>query len=372
MIIFIIENILCYEKMFSIINLLPYIVKYRKELKMRKEKIITIICFVVISIIFIQNIFSGEIPLNGQNWDDSLQWKTLDDQKSMVTIEDTKGKNDNALKIVYKIKGDGGWVLISKNIQKMPSQDTPILFDMKANANSILEIKMIDKDGSTFGIKRSLNNNFKDWTQIIVFSDELDYWWGGDEKFDEPKEFHIAISGSGKGTVFIDEIGYGYPQERTEEAIILGNWDNISLWQSLDDGISTIKFEQIKGKVDKGLQIKYNLKKENGFVQITKRLSVSLTEEIPLTFYIKADSKAVLEIKLVDKDGSNFGTKTSLKKRYTNWAPFVVYFDELDYWWGGDENFDEPKEIYIAISGPKGAGLVQFDEIGYGTIEIEE
>ncbi|HBW46663.1 TPA: hypothetical protein DEF17_01865, partial [bacterium] len=82
-----------------------------------------------------------------------------------------------------------------------------ISFIIKAEGFSDLEIKFLDSDQSTFGRKVSLKS-YKDWTQVTIYLNNTDYWWGGDDKFDKPLDFYFAVSGKGNGKIMIDEIGY--------------------------------------------------------------------------------------------------------------------------------------------------------------------
>lgn len=144
-----------------------------------------------------------------ENWDDVASWKTGNDGKSSVELSPVEGKSGTALQATYELKGEYGWVVINRNIAKKISQDIPITFLIKADATSDFEIKFIDKDGSTFFRKMPLRNQYKGWTQIVVYPNNLDYGWGGDDNFDGFDKLEFAFSGKGSGTVILDEIGPG-------------------------------------------------------------------------------------------------------------------------------------------------------------------
>ncbi len=143
------------------------------------------------------------------NWDDPAQWEIGGDGKSMVEITQVPAKAGNGLQVKYELKGDPhGYVIIRKRFTEIPSEDIPITFLIKAEAPSDLEIKFVDADGSTFFKKVPLRG-YKEWTQVIVYKNNLEYGWGGDDKFSGLSQLELAISGQGRGTVLLDEVGFG-------------------------------------------------------------------------------------------------------------------------------------------------------------------
>jgi len=86
------------------------------------------------------------------------------------------------------------------------------VFKIKADAPSTLEIKMVDTDGSTFWKTLNAAGKYLDWTQVVVYVGNLDYAWGGDDKFGKMKYFGLALSGAkSKGTIRLKEAGIGKP-----------------------------------------------------------------------------------------------------------------------------------------------------------------
>ena len=146
------------------------------------------------------------------NWDQPSQWETAGDGKSIIELTSIPAKIGDGLQIKYELKGDPhGFVIVRKKFTEKPSQDIPITFLIKAHSPSDLEIKFIDVDGSIFFRKISLAGYYKDWTQIVVYLNNLEYGWGGDGKFNGLSEFELVVSGRGSGTVWFDEVGFGSP-----------------------------------------------------------------------------------------------------------------------------------------------------------------
>jgi hypothetical protein len=150
-----------------------------------------------------------KVPIK-ETWDNVSQWEIYSDGKSTIKIKSIPAKIENGLGINYILKGDPyGWVLIRKHMPEVPPKNIPITFFIKADGTGNLEIKFVDNDGSTFLKKISLAGKYRDWTQIVVYKDNLEYGWGGDGEFNGLTDFEIAISGEGSGTIWLDEIGFG-------------------------------------------------------------------------------------------------------------------------------------------------------------------
>lgn len=148
-----------------------------------------------------------------ENWDGVAQWEIGGDGKSIIKINSVPTKIENGLELKYILRGDPhSWVTIKKIIKDAPSENIPITFFIKADSPSDLEIKFIDSDGSVFLKKISMAGRYKDWTQIVVYKSSLGYGWGGDSEFSGLTEFELAISGRGRGTVWLDEIAFGSPE----------------------------------------------------------------------------------------------------------------------------------------------------------------
>lgn len=151
----------------------------------------------------------SESPVK-ENWDDVSQWKAESDGKSTIDVKAVPASFDKGLGIEYSLQEEAhGWVQFNKKIEKIPPEDIPIVFFIKADATGDMEIKFIDSDGSNFGRKINMKDKYKDWTQIVIYKESVEYWWGGDSDYNGLSELSIAFSGKGKGKVVMDEIGFG-------------------------------------------------------------------------------------------------------------------------------------------------------------------
>ncbi|MDD5737316.1 MAG: hypothetical protein PHH20_03390 [Candidatus Omnitrophica bacterium] len=151
-----------------------------------------------------------QIPVKA-GWDDLSQWKTDMDGKSAIELASVPAGSGEGIRAVYELRGDYGWVLIRRKMAEKIPEDVPLTFLIKSDASSDMEIKLVDADGSVFFRKFPLRGKYADWTQVVVYRNNLEYGWGGDEKFDKIADLEIAFSGKGKGTVDLDEIGLGKP-----------------------------------------------------------------------------------------------------------------------------------------------------------------
>ncbi|MFH1368027.1 MAG: hypothetical protein ABII64_02745 [Elusimicrobiota bacterium] len=165
-------------------------------------------------------------------WDNPSNWAvTENDGISKMTINSFEGDNGDGLQLDYElVKQDYGYVVMWKEIKGRFDTSFPIVFKIKAEAVSDMEIKFIDSDGSQFFKKIGLKGKYKDWTRLVVYLKDLDYGWGGDGKFGKMKNFCIGFSGSPSGgIIWLDEIGIG--KKGMESSFVGGgvildpNWD---------------------------------------------------------------------------------------------------------------------------------------------------
>jgi len=154
--------------------------------------------------------------LISENWDDTSHWaiSLFNDINCTIELKPFLGINNDGLEIEYnlikyKLKPGFGWVNINKNFGNNFTAKTPITFLIKSASTDNLELKFMDSDGSVFGKKIALENKYSDWTRIVIYLNNTDYWWGGNNVPDDISGFAFAISGRDSGKVWIDEIGIG-------------------------------------------------------------------------------------------------------------------------------------------------------------------
>lgn len=147
--------------------------------------------------------------LLASNWDDPAQWSTMTDAGCTLDVSSLPdGQNGDGLAIVYHLKDGYGWV----NMRKLISFDVarfPVTFLIMSSSTDDLELKFTDSDGSVFGRKVQLRGKYATWTRVTIYVNNTGYWWGGDVTFSTLAWFELAVSGTGSGTIRIDEIGEG-------------------------------------------------------------------------------------------------------------------------------------------------------------------
>ncbi len=149
-----------------------------------------------------------------------------------------KGVRGNAFRIDYDLmKGAWSFVQFSRKLLKrekvkLPAQYTISFYLAGAGAKSNLDFKLVDGDGTNFGIILPFPTDNK-WHIYEISSDKIGYLWGGnDKKFDIFSEVwfaagtHSVVNGKeikgegGKGVLFIDELAILPAFSKAESA----NW----------------------------------------------------------------------------------------------------------------------------------------------------
>lgn len=152
-----------------------------------------------------------DIPnyLEYENWDDVSLWELIPSQGCTIEVLPYSGCNEDGIEIHYSLLPDTGWVIMRKDSISGYSEDNPIVLLIKAKAYSDMELKFVDEDGTVFGKIDTIEDRCDDWTSIVIYLDDTEYWWGGDSTFHNLESFEIAFSKGDSGHVWIDEIGIG-------------------------------------------------------------------------------------------------------------------------------------------------------------------
>lgn len=149
---------------------------------------------------------------------------------------------------------------------------------------------------------------------------------------------------------------------------VLDNMENQDGWATFaDDKGSSSSLSMIQGKKGKAVSMEFDL--GVGFwAVIVKDINKDLTGLKKLRFYYKYRGKPnTLEVKLIDKDGSNFLFKHEIEETL-EWKMIEINFSQFSYGWGGDDKLDlrNIKRIEFAISKRTGgSGELSIDEIEY-------
>ena len=120
-----------------------------------------------------------------------------------------KGAKTLALK--YSIPA-GQWVSIRRAINADLSAGNPrLVFRIKGDGEPCdLEVKLVDRDDSTFGKVFSGLAGGGKWVDVTIPLSDFAYMWGGDNRLDASliRYLDVAVSGAqgGAGTVHIAEI----------------------------------------------------------------------------------------------------------------------------------------------------------------------
>ena len=150
--------------------------------------------------------------LAGKSWD-SASWSTLHSEHATIELTSYEGIKNDGLEVTYDLHTDSpdssGWVIIHNDDVGGWSEDTPIVLFIKTAAESDIELKFIDDDGSVFLTRYSMKNHSLNWNLIVLYLRDTEYGWGGDSSFGNISAFEVAFSGEGSGSVWIDEIGIG-------------------------------------------------------------------------------------------------------------------------------------------------------------------
>jgi len=136
------------------------------------------------------------------------RWTIYVSEKANLILKNLPGKDGNSLVAEYDLgDGEGKWVAFEKSFKLDFSKKNIIKFWIKTEgATNRVEFKVIDEDGSIFGLRfEDLSNS---WEEIKVSVDELEYWWGGDDKLTRPIKIGFAVSSidGGKGKIWLDNL----------------------------------------------------------------------------------------------------------------------------------------------------------------------
>ena len=136
------------------------------------------------------------------------RWSVFSSDNAEIVLNNLPGKDGNSLVVEYDL-GDreGSWVAFEKSYKLDFSKDKTIRFWIKAEGEiNRVEFKVIDQDGSIFGLK--YEDLTSQWEEIKISVDELEYWWGGDDKLTKPIKIGFAVSSidGGKGKIWLDNL----------------------------------------------------------------------------------------------------------------------------------------------------------------------
>ena len=158
------------------------------------------------------------------------------------------------------------------------------------------------------------------------------------------------------------------------EQVVVENFENATKFYRNTAAKAQMEISSVTGLEGKALRIDFDLT-EDHYVQIGTPIRLNLNEIKEFVWYLKGDANGCLiEIKLVDRDGSNFGKKIPISGiSPAKWKRFILPLKECHYMWGGDNKIDKIKELWIAFSrGLAKKAYAIIDEFGYVKKSISE
>jgi hypothetical protein len=162
--------------------------------------------------------------------------------------------------------------------------------------------------------------------------------------------------------------------EDEKDLILLDSMESKGGWDvSMEEGADCyIKLDE--GRIGKSLVLVYDLKDKN-WVQVYKSFKVDFSKLDSLYMDLKTEGAVNnIEIKIIDKDGSNFGKRLLNFTTGNNWQRLKISKDEFEYFWGGDQTMDwkNVESLWIAVSRSEGGkGKLYIDNIEYKKKEEE-
>ncbi|MBI3012375.1 MAG: CIA30 family protein [Elusimicrobia bacterium] len=287
------------------------------------------------------------------------------------------GKVGKALQMDYDLKNNTQWVSLIKDIPVSDYEGKAVRFYLKtlAEKTNNLEIKLVDEDGTNFGMKLPLKSS-DTWEMVTIDLTDFSYWWGGDKKLGPITQIGFAISAGegGTGTVILDDLKLVSSWRKLQDKVkagVIDACDSLDGWKAEMDSGATAKLVQSPGVEKQAAGMEYNFG-SGKWVQMHKGYNVDLTDKSVFTFFLKwTGEENNFEFKIVDRDNTNYGKKFRLS-RGNEWQQIKIPFSELTYWWGGDDKeFDMKnlKSVWLAVSVPKGGeGSILIDTFSLETL----
>lgn len=154
------------------------------------------------------NIRKDGMVFDGQGKDG---WMLAKGEASTITLESTAGpvKGTKAMAMAYSFPA-GQWVSIRRALNADLSGNPSLFIRLKGEGEpNNVEIKLIDRDDSTFGKDFPGMGASGQWQDIKIPLSDFAYKWGGDARLDASliRYLDVALSGTGgTGKVIIAEV----------------------------------------------------------------------------------------------------------------------------------------------------------------------
>ena len=152
-------------------------------------------------------------------------------------------------------------------------------------------------------------------------------------------------------------------QETTAGETVLSDFETMD-WETLHSDNARIEASAVDGQKGKAVQIAYDLKAPGEWVILGKNMAVGDSAGKSFQFFMKATGSQTsnLEFKLIDADGSVYGSKVPLAAS-GKFVSVTLDMKTFTYWWGGNSTLDKVVRVEFAVSGGSGKGTVALDEL---------
>ena len=307
---------------------------------------------------------------------DTNGWEVYTDNNNSASIKTVPGATGKAIEFTYALTS-GQWAAMRKYIEADLSKYSGLAFSYRGSGNkNCLEIKLEDADGSVFGLEIKTRSNPAAWANVVIPFSSLSYWWGGDNKLNLKKvRLHFAVAKKdgdmgGGGKVIIGRIGAfsGTPAQLNPQlqkinpaslsALSKGKGKDFNVlknlpadWDIYKDATTDVTLAKSAGKTGDALEISYDYKNGKWFgARKTIDGDISGFKSVRFTFKGSGEPNTI-EMKLEDKDGSNFGRFLPIKSNIAGWTTLEIPFSALEYWSGGDNKLDlSSARLHFAVS----------------------
>jgi hypothetical protein len=299
-----------------------------------------------------------------------MDWVTANHEATTLAADAAPGLDGNALRLVYDLKDSKQWVAVSKPFSIPSFQGKALDFwTLGKGKSNVLEVKVVDEDGSNFGVKKTGVTDKAEWTRQTVNESDLTYWWGGDNALGAVKEVHFAISADqgGAGEVLIDQLRLIPARQAAAVAAdgTIADGETTEGWTPAQADGAKLALGNEPGQTGKALALTYTIP-ANQWVAVRRTVNTPLPANAVFVLKVRGQGEPNnLEFKILDRDESVFGKVLEGQAANGAWEEVRLPVSELAYMWGGDNQLDSSliRHIDIAISGAGGKGKVWIDEL---------
>ena len=154
------------------------------------------------------------IPAVAQNWSDSNEWNIIQGNSSFLKLSNFIEGDIEGIKAEFDLRNatNNSWAIMRIEPKEAFDPRVPIVFNLKSNASSDLEIKMVDDKDITYLRKINMKDEFENWTSFVIYLSNLHFsGWSSSDDFGKFKYFDLAFSSESNesGVVWISGAGFG-------------------------------------------------------------------------------------------------------------------------------------------------------------------